>query len=94
MSAKVNGQPPMVYLEWVDSTRTEGWCSRKEVDALVPLECKTAGFLVREDDSMIVIALNVSHPESGSPFGSLMTIPKICIRLRGDVSAYYQDTSK
>lgn len=90
MSDRVNGQPPMVYLEWIDSTRTEGWCTAKEVAEVTALEIKTVGILVREDEREIVVALCcTAQPDAGSPYCSLMTIPQKMISLRADVTANY-----
>lgn len=88
---RVNGQPEIVYVEWIDSTRTEGWCTHREIEnACTPMDCRTVGFLVREDDKAIVLALNAAHGEHvGSPYGSLMTIPKLAITLRTPAEAYY-----
>lgn len=90
MNERVNGQPQMIYFEWVDSTRNEGWCTRREIDAATALEIKTVGFLVSENDKELTVALCATDPNAGSPYCSLMTVPKPMISLRVDVVAYYQ----
>jgi len=93
---RVNGQPEIAYVEWIDSTRTEGWCTAREIeDACTPMECCTVGFLVREDDRAIVLALNTARGEHvGSPYGSLMTIPRASITLRAGAEAFYARKAK
>lgn len=87
---RVAGQPEMVYVEWIDSHRSEGWLTPKEVEAAKEtMECKTAGFVVHEDERVIVIALCAARSDCGSPWGSLMTIPKVAITLRASVVALY-----
>lgn len=87
---RVNGQPHIVYVEWIDSARSEGWCTRKEIEAAhEALTCYTVGFLVHEDDKVIVLAHSATKSDAGSPFCSLMTIPKIALTLRTSIEAQY-----
>ena len=93
---RVNGQPEIVYVEWIDSTRTEGWSTAKEIqEACKPMKCRTVGFVARENDTEIVLALSAAHGEHvGSPYCSLMTIPKLAITLRAPAEAYYAKAKK
>ena len=93
---RVSG-PEIVYIEWIDSCRTEGWCTHREIENVgAPMECRTVGFLVREDDRSIVLALSAAHGDHvGSPYCSLMTIPKKSITLRASsVQAFYSTAAK
>jgi hypothetical protein len=88
---RVNGQPEMVYVEWIDSCTTSGWCGDEQIEnAGNSLHCRTVGFLVKETDSAIVLALNNAYGDRvRCPFGDLMTIPKIAITLRAGIEAHY-----
>lgn len=78
------GRPEILYVEWVDSAGTPGWCSKEEIDHsknIMPI--RSVGFLVHDTKDALVLALNHSHGERiGRPFGELMTIPKIAITKR------------
>lgn len=88
---RVNGQPAMIYVEWIDSSRTDGWCTAGDVQmSLEPHACISCGFLVSETAAALVLAQNHSHaPNTGRPWGQLMTIPKVAITLRAHIEAFY-----
>lgn len=89
-AARVNGQPHAIYVEWVDSAYMNCWCSPGEIELARASGCVTIGFLVKEDDTNITLALNKDNdPNTGRPYGHLISIPKIAITLRASVTAFY-----
>jgi hypothetical protein len=76
--------PRIIYVEWVDSARTPGWCEEAAIaHAGNVMPCRTVGFLVKETKEAIAVALNNAHgPRVASPFGEIITIPKVAITKR------------
>ena len=76
---------PLVEVEWIDSATRDGWGSIAEHTDPAPLVCRTAGYLLVQDDKKVVIAH--SQHEDGDVCGS-MTIPRVAVRrftrLKGD----------
>lgn len=94
-NARVNGQPEIVYIEWVDSTHQAGWLTEEDVQASGVARCVSVGFRVLETSDAITLALSQDvRPEAGRPHGSTITIPKQCITLRAPATAFYSDSSQ
>jgi hypothetical protein len=71
---------PIVYVEWIDSSRSDGWADRKEIGVLAhgkdELLCWSVGLLIEESDDRIVISTseNPAH-DAISP----LAIPRCAI---------------
>ena len=74
----------MLYVEWVDSACLNGWLLPSDIDAAgSPTTCASAGFLVKETKTSLVLALNRGVSENvARPFGEVVTIPKVSITKR------------
>ncbi len=69
----------VVLVRWVDSCGQPGWQSAIDIIDK-PLTCQSVGFLVREDNESIVLALSRSDPsESSKPYGDMILIPSQCV---------------
>ncbi len=65
------------YIEWLDSESSHGWVMKKELTCqMSPIN--TIGYVLKENDSVIVISASVSEHCVDSP----MTIPKFAITKR------------
>lgn len=65
-------------IEWIDSQQYEGWVMKEEIlrkSDVANMEVSTIGFLLYEDDKIIITADSISKNCVNSP----MTIPKIAI---------------
>ncbi len=69
----------IVKIEWIDSSSDTGrWTTPEEIDNDV-LEVVSIGFLVKEDDRQITLALNrIAEPEQ---YCQMVSIPKVAITL-------------
>jgi hypothetical protein len=50
------GEHPMVRVEWEDHTSLGGWQTMGEVGKETALGCVSIGYVVREDEKMMVLA--------------------------------------
>lgn len=71
-----------VWVEWVDSKGTEGWCRPMHVDT-GRLECITLGFLVGEDDDAVQVSASISATGNAD---DIITIPRLAITKLQDVA--------
>ncbi len=71
--------PKVLRVSWVDSTTLHSW-QHEPYDCL-PAVCESVGYLVSENKVAITLALN-SAPDTASPYGHLMIIPKAVILKR------------
>ena len=79
---KPNKKPPIIMLiDWVDSCSDPGWQNSADCKAHL-LTCQSVGFVVEETEDIICIALNRSTKKGYTPFGELMSIPKVAITRR------------
>ena len=68
---------PINYIEWLDSESSHGWVMKKDITyQLSPIH--TIGYVLNENESVIVITASVSEHCVDSP----MTIPKFAISKR------------
>lgn len=66
---------PIVLVHWIDAeTSATGWQGRKEVAAMTPGLAYTAGFLLREDETAVVVALSYDHVNDHA--NGAITIPR------------------
>ena len=66
----------LVIVDWVDSAMDfAGWQSVEEAGKLYPPECQTVGWVVKDTEDKIVLAMSHSEVTVGGKF----TINKICI---------------
>ena len=77
----------IVIVEWIDSVEYEDaeWKTQEEADNLKPMRIRSAGILIKEENSHITIAssINESDPENIT-YGGLLTIPTYVIVKRSD----------
>jgi len=69
-----------IYLiDWIDSVSNPGW---KNGDGLNPplAQCQTVGFYVSESEEALTVALNRGETNCYSPYGDLISIPKVAIK--------------
>lgn len=79
--------PTPCYVKWIDAVHCDGqgW---KELDQFepVPAECYSVGFIVHEDDSILVLAATVDmHEGFFTHYCSEISIPKVCILERKEL---------
>ena len=65
----------IVYVEWFDAASYEGWMPKEEAMDLEHVVCKNVGILVKQNDSITVLAAGLSPDR----YGDIWTIPTICI---------------
>ena len=68
----------MHYIEWIDSVSDDAWRFEEGIDNKCE-EVETIGFLVKEDEKCVTIALN--HGKTNDAYSCMITIPKCCIIL-------------
>lgn len=70
-----------VYVEWIDSSRLEGWTNRAEVEDLARarngLACSSVGLLIEETADRIVVA--TSQDEAKNVLSAIV-IPRAAIK--------------
>lgn len=76
----------IVIVDWHDSMMSGGWRNDKDckIDIVI---CQSVGFLVDETEDGICIALNRCTNDDCTPFGHLVSIPKVAI-IRRSVIQY------
>lgn len=87
MKEFVCGEIDVIRVEWIDSNSWDGWHSvtqSLEWARTGVSKCESVGYLVYEDKTKIVLAMNLffgkdNDPEIVANFGDLMTIPKFAI---------------
>ena len=67
----------LIEVEWLDSATQDGW-QFKPGRGVKAAPCRTAGYLIHETKSRIVIAGSISPEQVMSP----LTIPKVAITRR------------
>jgi hypothetical protein len=67
--------PPIYWIEWIDSTTRGGWLERHESKA-ADIRCLTIGFFAKEDDETITLSGCYSRLEN---WLDPITIPKVAI---------------
>lgn len=67
---------PIVQVIWTDAETSQGWEHMDEEKPTVP-EVVTVGFLVKESDSVVLVASTIGHDRSHN---SRISIPKGMIK--------------
>lgn len=61
-------RPAVETIEWLDSTNTNGWIDRIEVqEALNGGSCFSVGFVIGEDDEFIYLSTTVNEEDCLAP---------------------------
>jgi len=64
-------------VEWVDSACVTGWTSLSDLDDGGISECTTVGFVLREDDTQVLLIQSEDHRHGN--LDSVMAIPKVAV---------------
>jgi hypothetical protein len=82
MTAQSLDRSRVVYVEWTDSSNTNGWQDSREVSELATgmheLDCWSVGFLIAETDDRVVISSSENPARDAI---SPLAIPKCAITL-------------
>lgn len=67
----------LVLINWIDPACASGWNGPHEANDRwgKTLECKSVGWIIKEDKQKVMIASSISPDE----LGDLFVIPKVCI---------------
>lgn len=58
----MSDQPPLVMVEWEDSTQPiSGWVWLEDQSCGYVVKCRSVGWLVHDGDGMKVLAPNIGH---------------------------------
>ena len=63
----------VVVVKWLDSITFGHWTSKEEVEKSVLSPCYASGFLVRQDDKVVTVALLISRDKES--FSNWINIP-------------------
>lgn len=69
--------PRVVEIEWCDAVLSEGW-ARVERIPNRPTECRTVGYLAKQDRHAVTVSLSLS--DTTNNVGDIMTIARPNIR--------------
>ncbi len=70
------------HVRWKDASYHDT-CDADGLD-VTPYICETVGFLVREDDEVIVLAMERRESKNTEPFRHVVQIPKVLICEKGE----------
>lgn len=76
----IKKQPDILLIDWIDSCSTSGWQHSNDCKAEMLMTCQTVGFFVDETKDRLCVGLNRTTKEGFTPFGELITIPKVAIK--------------
>lgn len=71
--------PPLVCVEWVDTTNIATWENLAEIPAWAEdggYVCRNVGYLVHEDDECVVVAARIALSADPHQVGLFERIPK------------------
>jgi hypothetical protein len=69
----IPAEPPLIFVEWVDSHTVTGWKKLSTLEENEPLRCVSVGWLIHDGEETKVIAPHLSR---GSEQGNgIMVIP-------------------
>lgn len=74
----------VLYVEWIDPTSCEDWDDLNEVKEFNPYIVRSCGFLIREDEAFMTLAL--SFIEENNQCSNYLVIPKTHIKATKVVS--------
>ena len=70
--------PKIVSVYWIDSASHPYWQDEEEVFSA--LNCHTVGFLIKENDEILVIAQSYAIDKSAKPWADVIVIPKVSVK--------------
>lgn len=88
--------PPLVMVEWTDTTNIAAWCDLDEVKEFAEngaWVCRNVGFLVNEDDECVVLAARAAPSATPPQVGLFERIPKRAITRRWPLSKVQAEPS-
>jgi hypothetical protein len=77
--------PPLVAVEWVDTTNIATWEHLADVHEWAAeggFVCRNVGYLVHEDDDCVVLAARIALEAEPQQIGLFERVPKGVIRAR------------
>ena len=76
--------PAHLCIEWIDASNSGWWHTEEEALKHATDHISSVGWLVREDDEMLVLARDACKAKSPSHsrFGAVLAIPKSAIQKR------------
>lgn len=69
------------YIEWDDHASGCGWLQKEHTNT-EPVRCVSAGWVIKEDKSVVVLASMLDQQDDFGKSGSRMYILKSCITFR------------
>lgn len=72
----------LVLVEWLDSTQpTSNWCFLSDAPELETIECVSVGWIIQENEKVLMLASNIGDYESGdgAQCCGCIRIPKVSI---------------
>ncbi len=80
--------PPIVCVIWEDACNHSQWDDRADAEKKTAEEVLSIGFLVKENEKKIVLALDMSRNADGlEQFNCYAVVPKGCITKRRTIKA-------
>ena len=81
----------MVMVEWVDSFQLEsGWHWQSNIEDRQPARCMSVGWLIREDESQLMLAETISPHEDDRQVQGVVVIPTAAIVRREPLTSSCQ----
>lgn len=74
----------IILVEWVDSGSSDRWSSLDEIELKKRNLCISCGFLIKEDNEWLVLALSYD-PDSGD-YQCWLEIPKVAIKKKRHIN--------
>jgi len=77
--------PPLVMVEWTDTTNIAAWTNLDEIADWAPsggFVCRNIGYLIHEDDDCMILAARVALSAEPEQVGLFERIPKGVITQR------------
>ena len=68
---------PLVEVTWIDSATDTRWTDFQEARTRKPIECKTAGRLLKSTRDIVQVAASINKL---SHVGDQTTIPRTCVK--------------
>lgn len=81
----MSATPPLVLVEWTDTTNIAAWTPLDEIAAWAPdggFACRNVGYLIHEDDDCVVLAARVALDAEPPQVGLYERVPKGIITRR------------
>lgn len=72
----------IAIVDWVDSAGKSGWDDPEAHQKLPPYRCRSVGFLVRNDDTSVIVAQSLTCPTAGyeDRMADSIVIPKAAVQ--------------